>query len=239
MAFAGDGFYAMWNGMDPQHMLAFELMHARSHMPAHVAYLGPHGILAARRYGQGAGTLPPFFTFYDMRSLDVLTDPGNQHRRVVESAWFQALRPHYRDHIRHHCRVVARAGAGTGGCAATFILRLSDAVMAGARPVVDLCDTLVARAAIAAAHFGIADPTMPTLVGGAPPPRNLAEEPVGVLVVESYDRHVLAGEMVAVCREVLGAGIAAGPIRCSHYALSMAVEYEELQRLRPVDPPTG
>jgi hypothetical protein len=30
-------------------------------MPAHVAYLGVDGILAARRHGQGVGTLPPFF----------------------------------------------------------------------------------------------------------------------------------------------------------------------------------
>jgi len=237
MALVGNGFYAMWNGMDPAHVPEFELMHARSHMPAHVAYLGVDGILAARRHGQGVGTPPPFFTLYDMRSLDVLTDPANQRRRVVESAWFLGLRPHYRDHIRHHCRVLARAGAGTAGSVATLLVRLSDAAIVDAQAAGTLCEALVARAPITAAHFGAADPTVPTLAGGSPPPRNQDEEPVGVLVVESHDRFALASELPAISRHVVDSGIATGAVRFAHYALSMAVEYGELPRWHAYERP--
>ena len=75
----------MWNGMDPSHVPQFDLMHARNHMGAHIRYLGEGGILSARRHGGGVGSLPPFFTFYDMRTLDVLTAPEYQDRRVAES----------------------------------------------------------------------------------------------------------------------------------------------------------
>ena len=235
MAFVGAGFYAMWNGMDPAHMPEFELMHARNHMPAHVGYLGDGGILAARRHGSGVGALPPFFTFYDMRSLDVLTDPVFAHRRVVESEWFLQLRPHYRDHIRHHCRVQGRAGGGIGGAAGTLLMRLRAAVPADAAAAEALCAELVSRASITAAHFGVADPHVPTLVGGAPPPRNVDDEPVGVLVVEGYERHVLAADLPSIARRMVGLGIAAAPPRFAHYALSLAVDYAELPLLRLLD----
>jgi len=229
---SGAGFYAMWNGVDPAHMPEFDLMHARNHMAAHVAYLGEGGILAARRHADGAGSLPPFFTFYDMRTLDVLVAPQYRQRRVVESGWFLRLRPSYRDHIRHHCRVLARAGAGTGGSVATFLLRLTARALGDGSVAAALCDELVARPAVTAAHLGVADPTLPTMVGGSPPPRNPDDEPVGVLVLESYDRFALAADLPPIAERLQALGVAAAPPRFAHYTLSLALEYAELERAR-------
>lgn len=235
MSFSGAGFYAMWNGMDPAHVPQFDLMHARNHMGAHIRYLGEGGILAARRHGGGLGSLPPFFTFYDMRTLDVLTAPEYQDRRVVESAWFLRLRPHYRDHIRHHCRVLGRSGGGVGGSVATLLMRLQDAAADDRAGSVALCDDLVRRGAITAAHLGVADPTVPTIVGGSPPPRNADEEPAGVLVLESYDRYALATELPAIARHVADLGVCASAPRWAHYHLSLALDYADLSRFRSLD----
>lgn len=231
MALRGTGFYAMWNGMDPAWVPEFDLMHARNHMAAHVGYLGERSILSARRHSSGVGSLPPFFTFYDMDTLDILTAPEYRDCRVAESAWFLRLRPHYRDHIRHHCRVVARNGGGVGGSVGTLLMRLTATAVAG-EGIEAFCSGLVDRAAITAAHIGVADPLLPTLVGGSPPPRDVGEEPVGVLVVESFDRFALAAELPRIARDVCECGIAAPAPRWSHYSLSLALDYAELPGLR-------
>jgi hypothetical protein len=237
VGFSGSGFYAMWNGMDPAHVPEFDLMHARNHMAAHIAYLGEGAILAARRHSGGVGKLPPFFTFYDMGSLDVLTAPEYQGRRVVESEWFLRLRPSYRDHIRHHCRVRGRAGAGIGGGVGTFLMRLATRAVDDGAAGVALCNELVARACVTAAHFGIADPTVPTLVGGSPPPRNPEDEPVGVLVVESYDRYALAADLPGIAARLVALGVAAQRPRFAHYGLSLALDHAELSRVHALSGP--
>ena len=237
MGFAGTGFYAMWNGMEPAHVPEFDLMHARSHMAAHIAYLGEGAILGARRHGDGVGTLPPFFTLYDMRTLDVLTAPELRDRRVNESPWFLGLRPRYRDHIRHHCRVLARAGGGVGGSVATLLMRLTDRAASNSGMARALCGELLGRGPVTAAHVGLADPTLPTLVGGSRPPRSVEDEPVGVLVLESYSRHALAAELPDIARRVHALGIAAAAPRWAHYALSLGLDYGELAAVRSLDGP--
>jgi hypothetical protein len=235
MGMRGNGFYAMWNGMLPAHMPEFDLMHARNHMLDHVRYLGPNGILSVRRHGDGVGTLPSFFSFYDMSSIDVLTAPENQSRRVIESPWFLTLRPHYRDHIRHHCRVVARSGGGTPGSVGTLLFRLSDRAAGDASFGKTFVAALLETNAITGAHLGKADPTVPTIVGGSPPPRNAEEEPVGVLVVESYSRFELASCVRELARRVRSEGVAADNPRWGHYALSLAVDFAELDQMKRLD----
>ena len=221
------GFYAMWNGMGPRHIPEFETMHAREHLAAHVAYLGPDAILAGRRHSGGVGSLPPFFTCYDMRALDVLTASDRQNRRVADSAGFMKFRSHYRDHIRHHCRVLAHRGVGLGGAVGTVLMRLTEGVASDAVLAVRLCDSLVKRAPITSARLGLADPTLPTLVGGAPPPRAAEEEPVGVLIVEGYARYALAAELPRLVDRLCEEGVARDEPRWAHYDLSFAVSYAE------------
>jgi hypothetical protein len=216
-------------------MPEFELMHARSHMLAHLAYLGSDGNLAARRHSQGIGTLPSYFTFYDMKSLDVLTDAAHENCRVVETPWFLSLRSKYRDHIRHHCRVVGRAGAGVGGSIATVLLRLSRTALGNEQRWQRLCEQLVANTAITAAHFGIANPSVPTMVGGSPPPREDGDEPVATLILEGYDRFALAGELAGIAKRFLDAGLTEHAPRIGHYALSLALEYSEIKDMHRLD----
>lgn len=155
---AGNGFFAMWAGIAPDMAAAFELMHARDHLAEHLAYLGEGGILWARRYGEGQGVLPPNFAFYGMRDLDRLTGPGSADRKVFETEFFKAIRPHYRDRIAHHCRVLGSAGAGTGSAAATFLLDLRRRQLARAN-----------RRSSDAPSFGHGRPYRRGRLGGADP----------------------------------------------------------------------
>ncbi|QRM32644.1 hypothetical protein [Microvirga sp. VF16] len=182
-AMHGKGFYAMRNGMDPSRLPEFNLMHARNHMLDHVRYLGPNGILSVRRHYDGVGSLPPFFSFCDISSLEILTDAEHQDMRVVQSPWFATLRPHYRDRIRHHSHVLARSGAGRAGCIGTLLFKLFEHAATDRTVGQALVSDLLNTNAITAAHFGRADPLVPTAVGGEPPPRRPEEEPVGTLVM--------------------------------------------------------
>ncbi|QRM33179.1 hypothetical protein [Microvirga sp. VF16] len=231
----GKGFYAMWNGMDPSHLPEFNLMHARNHTLDHVRYLGPNGILSVRRHCDGVGSLPPFFSFYDMSSLDILTDAEHQDMRVAQSLWFMALRPHYRDHIRHHCHVLARSGAGTAGCIGTLLFKLSERAATDGKAGQALVDDLLNTNAITAAHFGRADPLVPTAVGGEPPPRQQEEEPVGILVIEGFNRFDLAHALSGVSVRLGAEGVAIDTPRWGHYALSLAVDFEELDQMKRLE----
>ena len=222
----GSGFYAMWNNIDPGMAPGFDLMHARHHMLDHLAYLGEDAILSARRHTDGYGTLPRYFTFYDMSRLSVLTDDAHRHCKVTQSDWFQQYRPFYRDHIRHHCNLRGRSGGGGGGSVATLVFQLRDT-----DAMDELFAELTSRSPFTAAHWGVADPTLPTMVGGEPPPGAPAEEPCAVIILESYDRHVLAEALPALVGELTKRGCAGGPVRWAHYALSIAVEHKELGAL--------
>jgi hypothetical protein len=221
---AGNGFFAMWTGVAPAVAPAFELMHARDHLGEHLTYLGEGGILWARRYGEGQGALPPSFAFYGMADLDRLTGPGAADRRVHETELFKAIRPHYRDRIAHHCRVLGSAGAGTGGGVATFLLDLP--ADGGSPP--EVADRLTQLPAVTAAHIGVVDWTVPIRAGGTPPSCPAGDERLGIAIVESFSRRRLAAALAsitALLQEV-------GTVRSAgHYAFSYALDYAEVPAL--------
>ncbi|TQI73983.1 hypothetical protein FHT98_1721 [Bosea sp. AK1] len=222
---AGNGFFAMWAGIAPDVAAAFELMHARDHLAEHLAYLGEGGILWARRYGEGQGILPPNFAFYGMRDLDRLTGPGSAERKVFETEFFKAIRPHYRDRIAHHCRVLGSAGAGTGSAVATFLLDLRAEDGAPAQ----IADRLTCLPSVTAAHIGAVDWGVPIRAGGVPPPCPPGDERLGIAVVEGFSRWRMAGEFASIT-EILGQ---AGTIRSAgHYGFSYALDYAEVPGLR-------
>lgn len=223
------GFFAMWNGIAPAMAEAFALMHTRDHLGEHLSYLGEDGILFARRFGEGQGTLPPFFAFYAMASLDRLTAPGAGQHQVHETAFFKAVREHYRDRIPHHCRVLASAGTGTGSVVATFLVELAGG---GAERAGELADRLTRLAPVTAAHIGAVDWSVPVRAGGVPPACPTGDENLGVVIVESYARLALVRSFEEIARAIGVSGVA-GTIRGSgHYALSYALNYSEVEELR-------
>jgi hypothetical protein len=221
----GGGFFAMWAGIAPEMAEAFELMHARDHLGEHLAYLGESGILWARRYADGQGELPPSFAFYGMASLDRLTEPGASSHQVHETELFKTIRPHYRDRIAHHCRLLGSAGAGTGGAVATFLLDLG----AGGPSAPDLVDRLTQLAPVTAAHIGTVDWQVPVRAGGMPPPCPAGDEQLGVAIVEGFSRWRLVGVLAQVAELLQGAGTVR---KMGHYAFSYALDYREVPALR-------
>ncbi|WP_332684056.1 hypothetical protein [Bosea sp. (in: a-proteobacteria)] len=204
-------------------------MHARDHLGEHLSYLGEGGILWARRHGEGQGTLPPFFAFYAMGSLERLTAPGAAAHQVHETELFKAVREHYRDRIPHHCRVLGSASAGTGSAVATFLVELADGASGRAA---DLADRLTRLAPVTAAHLGAVDWSVPVRAGGVPAACPPGDERLGVVVVESYSRPALVRGFDAIAR-LIGGGAAVAAVRgAGHYGLSYALGYAEVEALK-------
>lgn len=226
------GFFAMWNGMAPDHARDFALMHTRDHLGEHLAYLGEGGILWARRHGGGLGDLPPNFAFYGMASLDRLIDPAHADAKVHETAWFKAVRQHFRDRIAHHCRLLGSAGAGIGSAVATFLVDLGPRAVSGEAEVGRLLDDLTRLPPVTAVHLGQVEWTVPIRVGQAPPARPDGDADLGVAIVEGFDRYDLAAAMLAVGAAMVGSGVVAGIRASAHYGFSYALDHRDLARLR-------
>ncbi len=231
MTFRGMGIFTMWNDVEPLHKFEFNVMHARNHLLDHLAYLGENAILSGRRYVDGIGTLPPFFMFYDMATLDVLTDEAHQDCRVADSEWFLQLRPHVRDLIRYNWRVVARTGGGVGSSSATFIVRRaasngSDETTAWQR----FAEDVLGNTSCTAAHVAFVDLATPIRVGQAVPSYEPDDARNALIVVEAFDRFLLAEESRQIDRALQTAGLSAGPAKLSHYALSFALDYRDLPK---------
>lgn len=228
----GSAFFAMWNGMAPEHAAEFPLMHARDHIGEHMAYLGRDGIRWVRRFADGHGSLPPNFVFYGMPSLDPLVDPAFAQAHVVETPWFLSMRPHYRDRIAYHFRVLASAGGGTGGSVGTLLLDLAADARTPSAKLDDAIDAMTRVPAVTAAHLGLADWTVPHHVGRPLPPCPQGQEDTGVLVVESFDRFDLATSMQALVTMLRECGIARAVRGHAHYAFSYAMNHDDLDHLQ-------
>jgi len=181
MALSGQGFLALWNGVDPDREPEYNRWHTREHVPERVDI---PGMIAARRYVDGEGPLPKFFTLYDLDSIAVLTSAPYRGLLETPSAWSRSMRPSFRGFLRFGCVTVASLGGGIGGAAATITLHGAPETAA------DLLSELLALPGVTAAHLGAVDasiPGVPFAIGGeAPPP-----PPDAVLLLESFDRAAL------------------------------------------------
>ncbi|WP_204301518.1 hypothetical protein, partial [Stenotrophomonas maltophilia] len=69
MNLAGTAFLALWNGVAPGHIEAYQDWHGVEHVPERLTV---PGMLAAWRYQADDGDEPAFFTLYDLASIEVL-----------------------------------------------------------------------------------------------------------------------------------------------------------------------
>jgi len=217
VALSGRGFLALWNGVDPEREPEYNRWHSREHVPERVDI---PGMIAARRYVDGQGPLPKYFTLYDLESTAVLTSAP--YRRLLEtpSAWSRSMRPSFRGFLRFGCVTVASLGGGLGGVAATITLRGSAANDAAIVSAV-LSDVLLLPA-FTAAHLGTVDDTIPGVpftIGGEAP----TAPPDAVLLLESFDRAALDAALPVVDAQLNRAGLMAAVTSWTVYRLGYVI----------------
>ena len=145
MAIPGTAFLALWNdrseGRDD-----YEAWHSREHIPERLTI---PGILAGRRYVDGKGPLPPYFTFYPLESLDVLSSAEYVDLVNRPSSWSRSMRPALSRMYRQGCQTTFSVGAGVAGYLVAALLGRT-AEQAGTPEV-----GMIARdPAISALHIG-------------------------------------------------------------------------------------
>lgn len=111
MKLQGSAFLALWNGVAPGRLDAYEAWHGIEHVPERLTV---PGILAAWRYQADEGDGARFFTLYDLADVDVLQSAA--YRRLVDapSPMSRLMRPHLTHFRRIICRLDRREPSPAG-----------------------------------------------------------------------------------------------------------------------------
>ncbi|QCI65993.1 hypothetical protein [Phreatobacter stygius] len=117
MNLSGTAFLALWNGVAPGHLSAYQDWHGIEHVPERLTV---PGMLAAWRYQAGDGDQAHFFTLYDLASIEVLDTPAYQRLINQPSPESIRMRPHLTGFTRIICRIAARQASPS----AAFIVPL-------------------------------------------------------------------------------------------------------------------
>ncbi len=104
MRLRGTAFLALWNGVAPEALGAYEDWHSREHVPERLTV---PGILAAWRYRDADPAKHDFFTLYDLADVAVLE--GVPYQRLVSQPTpaSLAMRPKLTGLTRIVCRLDA------------------------------------------------------------------------------------------------------------------------------------
>jgi hypothetical protein len=204
----------LWNDHDGA---AYDFWHTREHVGER---LGIPGILFARRYVDGRGDLPGFFTLYGLEDIAVLESAAYRELLKNPTRWSLSMRPGMRHFLRRGCRLAESRGGGIGGWLSVSLFRAE--VMAADRFALA---GLAARRGLTAAHLGFVEKT----VSGVP--FSVAEAPAidernAVLLLEGYDPAALASEAEGVSEALQRDGVCAAPPAFSLYRLAFALERE-------------
>ncbi|CEJ15215.1 hypothetical protein BN1110_05558 [bacterium YEK0313] len=127
MKLQGSAFLALWNGVAPGRLDAYEAWHGIEHVPERLTV---PGILAAWRYQAGEGDGARFFTLYDLAGVGVLDSA--EYRRLVDtpSPMSRLMRPHLTHFSRIVCRLDRREPSPAGAFLAPIVLRNQPAAVA-------------------------------------------------------------------------------------------------------------
>jgi hypothetical protein len=102
---------AVWNDADPAHEAEYHRWYWEQHLPER---LSVPGFLSAYRY-QALDATPKFFTWYFVRSVEVLASLRYLERLGNPTEWTQRVMPWFRNMTRCACRLTADVGRGIGG----------------------------------------------------------------------------------------------------------------------------
>lgn len=119
MKLDGSAFLALWNGVAPGRLDAYQAWHGIEHVPERLTV---PGILAAWRYQAGEGDDARFFTLYDLADIGVLDSPA--YRRLVDepSPMSRLMRPHLTHFRRIICRLDRREPSPAGAYLMPLVL---------------------------------------------------------------------------------------------------------------------
>ena len=221
MSLMGSACLAIWNDVEPAREAEYELWHTREHVPERC---GVPGILAGRRYVAAESAHHRYFTLYDLRDLEVLASPPYRDLVQAPTPWSAAMRPAFRNFLREPCEVLAAAGVGIGGAAATFRCALPS----GAAPIPletarQLVASLCERSGLCALSLGaVAAAEGHPLAGGQ------TETPaIGsryLLIAEATTRAALERDQAEIARIVTRA-LSAAEVAVKVYDLALLVRH--------------
>ena len=119
MKLRGSAFLALWNGVAPGELAAYQAWHGIEHVPERLTV---PGILAAWRYQAGEGDDAGFFTLYDLADIGVLDSAA--YRRLIDapSPMSRRMRPHLTHFRRIVCRLDRREPSPAGAFLAPLVL---------------------------------------------------------------------------------------------------------------------
>jgi hypothetical protein len=231
MTVGKQGFVALWHNIPPEIDEEYNLVHTREHVPDYVANAaGRGGIEFGRRYSDGDGQLPRYFMLYpakDMSAFERLAaKPWAEHPGGT-SEWFNSIINQYRDSWRNNCRLIHETGGGTGGSALSLIMKLSPQAAAGGHAVRAVLEELVALPHVLGARLGLTDPT----IEPNRPRLSIENDPVGVMVVEGFNRLRLAQAVPLIRNLLVQRGIAVDEPRYGLYQLAYELRPDALDSI--------
>ena len=168
MALAGTAFLALFNGFDPARDDEYNIWHSVEHVPERLTM---PGIVRARRYVNRRDAELPYFTLYELASIEAMYSEAYLHLITHPTAWTQRMRASFGRFLRVPCRMLASRGDGMGAALQAVILRGAHGEAPADAPVRALADTLGRLDGITGVHVGLLDdeaPPVPGLQAAAP-----------------------------------------------------------------------
>ncbi len=133
---------AIWHDVDPSVATAYDAWYDEEHFPERLAC---PGFINGQRYqALDAATTPQYLSFYEVRSLEVLSASAYRDRLEHPTDRTRKVIAGFRNSIRGACRVRFDAGSGTGAYCATLAL---DGARSGGR-LTQMAQTIAERAGV-------------------------------------------------------------------------------------------
>ncbi|MEG1770996.1 MAG: hypothetical protein RR311_21140 [Comamonas sp.] len=200
---------ALWNGFDPALDAEYNDWHAREHVPERLTV---PGMLRASRYRAVDDAVYPYFTLYEMASIDVLASAEYQALLQQPTDWTRRMRTSFGELLRIPCQVIESAAGVRGTALMSLQIRGGDAValQAGMRE-------LAAAAGVVGVHSGREDTAVAPLPWPGGATMCAAQSSPHLLLVEAQ----ALDDLQALAR-ALPAGIAAlQPVLRLHRLLTL------------------
>lgn len=176
-AAAAGAWLALWNGFDPARDAEYNDWHAREHVPERLTV---PGMLRASRYQAVDDAIYPYFTLYEMASIDVLASPQYQALLRHPTDWTRRMRSSFGALLRIPCEVIACATPVRAAALMSLQMRGGDAaaLQAGMR-------LLSAAPGVVGVHAGQEDAAVAPLPWHGGAPACAAQSSTHLLLVEA------------------------------------------------------
>ncbi|MEC8081560.1 MAG: hypothetical protein VX148_08810 [Pseudomonadota bacterium] len=114
----GKGLLALWNDTDPSKDDEYNDWHVNEHVPERLTV---PGMLNAYRYFNAGNVRYPYFTLYEMQSLEALETPEYKRLLAEPTPWSRRMRQYFKNIRRIVCKGEC-AASGSNDCAKDIIV---------------------------------------------------------------------------------------------------------------------